>query len=278
MKAPNHLAVVMDGNGRWAKERHLHRADGHRAGKEALKKIVAHCMQRNIPHLSVFAFSSENWRRPTTEVSAILHLFEAALSQESKELAERGVRLKMVGDLSKFSLSLRQMIHLAESKTANNHRLILTVAVNYGGRWDIVQAGEKVAKAGLEFTEENYAKHLAFAHLPDPDLIIRTGGEKRLSNFMLWQAAYAEIYFSEVLWPLFTPEALDMALQWFAGRERRFGMTSEQIHPPSSPTAPQTFTPHAPAPLRATNRFTDSWIRLFRKTNPHENNHSEAAP
>lgn len=231
---PQHIAIVMDGNGRWAKERNIPRAEGHRAGKDALRHLVAHCANLGVPYLSVFAFSSENWRRPTEEVSALLRLFESALGQESRELAKSGVRLNMVGDLSRFPLALRKMIELAESHTRANSRLQLTVAVNYGGRWDIVQAAQKMAKAGTEFSEEAFAKHLAFAGLPDPDLLIRTGGEQRLSNFMLWQSAYSEIYFSNLLWPQFTPSHMDEALVWFAGRERRFGMTSDQLSSPLS--------------------------------------------
>lgn len=230
---PQHLAIVMDGNGRWAKEHMLSRSEGHRAGKDALREIVAHCVKVGVRYLTVFAFSSENWRRPTDEVSALLRLFESALNQETSELAKSGVRLKMIGDLSRFPLALRKMIELSESRTQNHDRLYLTVAINYGGRWDIINAIRGLIREGHlvdePLSEERFAKHLSLGKYPDPDLLIRTGGEQRVSNFLLWQIAYSEIYFSDTLWPEFTPAHLDRAFAWFAGRERRFGQTSDQL-------------------------------------------------
>lgn len=235
---PKHIAIVMDGNGRFAKAQGKTRTEGHRIGKDNLKTIVGECIKQKIPYLSVFAFSSENWSRPEEEVSSLMELFVSSLNNESRELAENGVQLKIIGDISKFSFSLRKMISVAEALTKNNKKLILNVAINYGGRWDIINAAKKFAQQQLQkksenkktvFLEDDFVKELAFANCPEVDLLIRTGGEKRISNFMLWQIAYAEIYFSDVLWPNFNALELTLALNWYSSRERRFGKISEQL-------------------------------------------------
>ena len=227
---PHHVAIVMDGNGRWAMRRGKSRSYGHQAGSEALKKTVEAIIRRDIPVLTVFAFSCENWRRPPTEVRKLLDLFLRALNKDVRELHQHGVRINFMGDRSVFNPSLREGMAQAEQLTCANQRLQLNVAVNYSGRADVVNAARRIAAAAStgnlaaeDLTEERLNRELTLSHLPPPDLFIRTGGEKRLSNFLLWQIAYTELHFSDVLWPDFGPQALDEALVDFAGRERRFG-------------------------------------------------------
>ena len=230
---PKHVAVIMDGNGRWAKRRFLPRVAGHQRGVEALRETIKACIARRIDYLTVFAFSSENWRRPAEEVSVLRQLFLAALESELDKMHENGIRLKIVGDLSQFGERIVELAHRGERVTAANTKLTLTIAANYGGRWDILQAMNHVARdharQPVEFTEELLAPHLAMSYAPEPDLFIRTGGEQRISNFLLWQLAYTELYFTQTLWPDFDGAALDEAIAWYAARERRFGRTSEQL-------------------------------------------------
>lgn len=230
---PRHVAIIMDGNGRWAKKRFLPRFAGHSKGVETVREMVKACLARGIDYLTLFAFSSENWRRPQDEVSLLMQLFVKALQQEVSRLHANGVRLKVVGDLSRFDVSLRQLINEAEAQTADNSKLTLTICANYGGRWDVIQAVNRLSKAQPErcgeFTEAELEAHLAMAYAPEPDLFIRTGGEQRISNFLLWQLAYTEIYFTDTLWPEFDTAALDTAIASYAKRERRFGRTSEQL-------------------------------------------------
>jgi undecaprenyl diphosphate synthase len=233
---PRHIAIIMDGNGRWAQRRGLPRHAGHPAGVEAVRKVIEHCVQRKIQVLTLFAFSSENWRRPKNEVGLIMDLFIRSLRKEARRLQRNGVRLKVIGDRSAFSEKLQQRIQEVEALTADNQVLVLQVAANYGGRWDVLQAARRLAlevQEGVldpdDIQEEDVARVLSFPELPDPDLFIRTGGEQRLSNFLLWQAAYAELYFTDLLWPDFDAAALDAALEVYAGRQRRFGQTSEQV-------------------------------------------------
>ncbi len=233
---PRHIAVIMDGNGRWAKRRGLPRYAGHPVGVEAVRRIVEACVERGVQVLTLFAFSSENWQRPQKEVSLIMDLFIRALRKEARRLHRNGVKLTVIGDRSAFSEKLQKHIHEVESLTRDNTRLLLQVAANYGGRWDITQAArqlaERVQSGELrpdQITESALSGALSFAGQPDPDLFIRTGGEKRVSNFLLWQCAYTELYFSETLWPDFDAAALDEALQDYANRQRRFGRTGEQV-------------------------------------------------
>ena len=226
---PRHVAIVMDGNGRWASKRYLPRIAGHKQGVEALKRIVRACAQRNIPALTVFAFSSENWSRPADEVSGLMELLALALSKEVAQLKADGVRLHFVGARDGLSDRVKKGFASAEASTALNTVLTLNVCFNYGGRWDIAQAAAQLADAGLPITEAGLSGALSLAHCPDPDLLIRTGGEMRLSNFVLWQAAYSELHFSDLLWPDFDEAALDTALHEYASRERRFGKTSDQL-------------------------------------------------
>jgi undecaprenyl diphosphate synthase len=226
---PHHIAIVMDGNGRWAAKRFLPRIAGHRQGIEALRRAVSACVARGVSVLTVFAFSSENWKRPADEVSGLMSLLGLALSKEVPQLQKDGVRLRVVGAREYLSERVQLELFDAESMTSGNQKLLLNVCFNYGGRWDIAQAASKLSREGLPIDEESLGRELATAHCGDPDLIIRTGGEMRLSNFLLWQAAYSELFFSEVLWPDFDASALDLALAAFASRERRFGMTSDQI-------------------------------------------------
>jgi undecaprenyl diphosphate synthase len=224
---PRHVAVVMDGNGRWAQRRFLPRSSGHKFGVDALKKIVRHCAEIGVAHLTVFAFSSENWARPAEEVQTLMDLFVKALQRESAELARQGVQLRVVGDLSAFSAEMRGLIAQSEALTRGNTTLVLNVALNYGGRWDMLQAAQALSAAGEVPSSDGIARHLALAHSPDPDLLIRTGGEHRISNFLLWQLAYTELYFTDILWPDFNTEAFDAALADFAHRQRRFGGVPE---------------------------------------------------
>lgn len=226
---PRHIAVIMDGNGRWAKRRLLPRIAGHKQGVESLRRCARACVERGVQVLTVFAFSSENWNRPQEEVSGLMSLLANALAKEVAQLSRDGVRLYFVGDRQGLSDKVRDGLAEAERITAHNTRLVLNVCFNYGGRWDIAQAARKLVARGLELTPENLDKAMALQHVPDPDLMIRTGGETRISNFLLWQAAYTELFFSDALWPDFDETALDEAIAVFGGRERRFGQTSEQI-------------------------------------------------
>jgi undecaprenyl diphosphate synthase len=229
---PRHVAIILDGNGRWARSRMLPRIAGHRRGLEAVRATVENCAERGIEYLTLFAFSSENWRRPAEEVALLLQLFQSALTNEAERLHRAGVRLKVVGDTRRFGRKIRLLIEQAESLTAGNRRLTLTIAANYGGRWDILQALTRLlAEKGRpeKVDEAALAPYLAMSYAPEPDLFIRTGGEQRISNFLLWQLAYSELYFTETLWPDFDAQALDQAIASYRGRERRFGRTSEQV-------------------------------------------------
>ncbi|OQC11709.1 undecaprenyl diphosphate synthase family protein [Candidatus Skiveiella danica] len=226
---PHHIAIVMDGNGRWATRRYLPRVAGHRQGVESLRRCVRACSDRGVRVLTVFAFSSENWNRPPEEVSGLMELLAMALGREVPQLKHDGVRIHIVGDRSTLSEKMRLGLTQAEATTAQNTRLILNVCFNYGGRWDIAQAAAKLAAQGEPITEASLDRAMALAHVPDPDLLIRTGGERRISNFLLWQAAYSELYFSDRLWPDFDEIALDEAIADYGRRERRFGLTSGQI-------------------------------------------------
>lgn len=226
---PHHVAIVMDGNGRWATKRFLPRVAGHKQGVESLRRCVKACADRGVGVLTVFAFSSENWNRPPEEVSGLMQLMVGALAREVPRLNADGVRLHFVGERAGLSDKMVAGLVSAEQTTAHNTRLILNICFNYGGRWDIARAAAKLAEQGLPMTEMNLDRAMALAHVPDPDLFIRTGGEQRLSNFLLWQSAYAELFFSDKLWPEFDEAALDEAIAAFQGRERRFGQTSAQI-------------------------------------------------
>lgn len=229
VSVPGHIAIVMDGNGRWASKRFLPRIAGHKQGVDVLKRTVRSCALRGVQVLTVFAFSSENWRRPADEVSALMDILVVALSRELNQLKKDGVKLQFIGSRNGLSERVRQSLEGAEAQTADNKVITLNVCFNYGGRWDVVNAAQALAQAGEEITEESLARKLSTHTTGDPDLVVRTGGEMRLSNFLLWQAAYSELYFSEVLWPDFDEAALDAAIEAFATRERRFGMTSEQL-------------------------------------------------
>lgn len=226
---PRHIAIVMDGNGRWAKRRFLPRLAGHKQGVDVLRRCVQACAQRGVAVLTVFAFSSENWNRPQEEVSGLMELLAKALSREVPQLLRDGVQLHFVGARAGLSDKVRDGLVQAEAATAHNTRLVLNVCFNYGGRWDVAQAAAQLAARGEPITESSLDRAMALAHVSDPDLLIRTGGEMRLSNFLLWQAAYAELYFTDKLWPDFDDAALDEAIAAFHARERRFGKTSEQI-------------------------------------------------
>jgi undecaprenyl diphosphate synthase len=227
---PKHIAVIMDGNGRWAKRRLLPRTAGHKRGVDAVRTLVEAVRARGIGYLTLFAFSSENWRRPHEEVSTLMELFAAAITREAEQLLSNGVRLRFIGDRSRFGERLQASMSEVEQLTAGNDGLHLTVAVNYGGRWDILQAAQRAAATddGLA-SEQDFARHLSLAFAPELDLLIRSGGEHRISNFLLWQCAYAELFFTETLWPDFCAQDLDEALEAFAQRERRFGQVSEQL-------------------------------------------------
>lgn len=233
-KAPHHIAIVMDGNGRWASKRFLPRIAGHKQGVESLKRCARACDARGVRVLTVFAFSSENWKRPSEEVSGLMDLFALALAREVNQLRADGVQLRFIGDRHGLSARVLQHMDEAQAATADNSRLILNVCFNYGGRWDIVQAAQALVHQGRALTEENFSQAMALAHAPDPDLVIRTGGEQRISNFLLWQSAYSEFFFSDVLWPDFDDAALDHAIASFSQRERRFGQTSAQVQAVSS--------------------------------------------
>lgn len=226
---PHHVAIVMDGNGRWAKKRMMPRVAGHKQGVDALRQTVRACIERGISVLTVFAFSSENWNRPVEEVSGLMDLLAVALTREVPKLHKNGVQLHFPGERKGLSARVVQGLQKAQETTAGNNRLVLNVCFNYGGRWDIAQAARQLLAQGREITEENLDEAMSLAHVPDPDLLIRTGGEMRISNFLLWQVAYSELFFTPCLWPDFGGAELDRALADFAGRERRFGLTPEQL-------------------------------------------------
>jgi undecaprenyl diphosphate synthase len=232
LPVPRHIAIIMDGNGRWATKRLLPRFAGHKRGVDMVEEIVEACAARGVEYLTLFAFSSENWRRPPDEVSLLMTLFMKALQSQLNKMHGNNIRLKVVGDLTAFDAKLQAMVAKAEQQTAGNTRLTLTICANYGGRWDIMQAAGKMAAqhpGATQFTEADLAQHLAMAYAPEPDLFIRTGGEQRISNFLLWQLAYTELYFTETYWPAFNAAALDLAIASYRNRERRFGRTSEQL-------------------------------------------------
>ncbi len=230
---PQHVAVIMDGNGRWAKKRFLPRVAGHVKGVELVREMVRACLERGVHYLTLFAFSSENWRRPQEEVSLLMQLFVKALEQEVEKLDRNGVRLRIIGDLSRFEPHLQELIRKGEEKTAGNTKLDLTIAANYGGRWDIMQAMNRMLAAHPDkregWQEADLEPYLSMSFAPEPDLFIRTGGEERISNFLLWQLAYTELYFTPTLWPEFDTVEFDKAIASFQKRERRFGRTSEQL-------------------------------------------------
>jgi len=238
---PRHVAIIMDGNGRWAKKRMLPRVAGHKRGVEAVRVIVRASVERGIDYLTLFAFSSENWRRPAEEVSILMELFLRALEVEVGKLHENGIRLKVIGDTARFDHRIRAQIAAGELLTAANPRLTLTIAANYGGRWDIAQAARtyyrrhpEALAEGAPLDADAIAPYLALAYAPEPDLFIRTGGEQRVSNFVLWQLAYSELWFTDRLWPDFDAAALDEAIASYRTRERRYGRTSEQLVTPAA--------------------------------------------
>lgn len=249
-EVPRHIAIIMDGNGRWAKKRFMPRVAGHKRGVETVREIIKACIERGVGYLTLFAFSSENWRRPQEEVTFLMQLFLRALEEEVSKLHENNIRFRVIGDLSRFDPQIVGLIRKGESLTAKNAALTLTIAANYGGRWDILQAVEKMLAChpGQQsgFSEEDLAAHLALNFGPEPDLFIRTGGEQRISNFMLWQLAYTELYFTDTLWPEFDTAALDAAIGSYRRRERRFGRTSEQLQPTIAPPRPEVEC-HSPA-------------------------------
>ncbi len=237
-RVPRHVAVVMDGNGRWAKKRFMPRFFGHKQGVDALVRTVQACSDRGIEYLTVFAFSSENWKRPSEEVSGLMNLVLVAVAKYLKKLADEGVQIRIVGDRAAVSEKVRAAWDQTEAATAQNRRIVLSVAFNYGGRWDVVQACQRAMREGVaphELTEAKLASYLSMSYAPDPDLFIRTGGEVRISNFLLWQTAYAELVFSECLWPDFDQKELDKAIAAYAARDRRFGgVKNESGAPPPS--------------------------------------------
>jgi len=233
---PRHIAIIMDGNNRWAKERRLPGLAGHKAGVDCVRSVIEGCIETGVESLTLFAFSSENWKRPPLEVKGLMELFKLALDREAKKLLKNNIRLRVVGDKTSFSESLQKKIQHVESLTAGCDGLQLNIAANYGGRWDIVQAAQQMAEQcaqgalqSSDITEENFGKCINLSDLPEPDLCIRTGGEQRISNFLIWQFAYTELYFSDAYWPDFDKEHLKVAMQDYSGRQRRFGKTSEQV-------------------------------------------------
>jgi len=233
---PQHIAIIMDGNGRWARRRGMPRIAGHKRGVESVRALVKSCARLQIPYLTLFAFSSENWRRPSKEVSFLTDLLMGTLEREVKKLHEGGVNLRIIGDVGRFGSRINLLIDNAHSLTSTSKPLTLTVAINYGGKWDLVQASRRIAArvaAGElqpeDITEDTVTAHLSTAGMPEPDLFIRTGGEQRISNFLLWQLAYTELYFTDILWPDFGAPELDDAIASFKGRERRFGQTGDQV-------------------------------------------------
>ncbi|MCD8340224.1 MAG: di-trans,poly-cis-decaprenylcistransferase [Burkholderiales bacterium] len=233
---PRHVAIVMDGNGRWAKARNMPRLAGHRKGVNAVRAVVECAGETGIPNLSLFAFSSENWNRPEAEVGGLMSLFMTALTKEVDELQKVGVRLRMAGETSRFSPDLRRQMEIAEKQTAEGTRLNLNICINYGGRWDIVNACRQIVSQGIapdKIDEKLFSQYLQVPDSGDVDLMIRSGGESRISNFFLWQDAYAELYFTPVLWPDFGKKDFLEALQWYAHRQRRFGKTGDQVQQPN---------------------------------------------
>ena len=231
---PKHLAIIMDGNGRWATKRFLPRVAGHSQGLNTVREIVKECGDLGVEYLTLFAFSSENWRRPAEEVGFLMKLFLTALEKEVSRLDKNNVRLRVVGDLTRFDQQIQERVAQAEETTANNTGLNLTIAANYGGRWDMLQAISACLKANPGIppegvTEALLTPHLSMSYAPEPDLFIRTGGEQRISNFLLWQLAYTELYFTDLLWPDFDAKALQASFAWYRERERRFGRTSAQV-------------------------------------------------
>lgn len=234
---PQHIAIILDGNGRWATERRLPRTAGHKKGVDAVRATVEGCARLGVRYLTLFAFSSENWRRPQDEVSLLMRLFISALQREANQLHRNGIRLRIIGDLSRFDVKLQKAIASAEALTAANTGMTLTVAANYGGRWDLLQAATAAMRERLgrgesldqPLEEAEIDAHLSMHYAPEPDLFIRTGGEQRISNFLIWQLAYTELYFCSRYWPDFDAEALEEALAWYRRRERRFGRTSAQL-------------------------------------------------
>lgn len=233
---PQHVAIIMDGNGRWAEKKGLPRIAGHKAGVETVREVIRACVEKGIKVLTLFAFSSENWRRPEKEVSLLMSLFLVALQREVKKLHKNDVQLRIIGDVSAFDNKIQEQIRKSEELTKNNETLVLNIAANYGGQWDItcavksladqVQNGKLIAD---DITPDLISQNLSMCDLPEPDLFIRSGGEQRISNFLIWQLAYSELYFTDTLWPDFDRKAFDLALASFAGRQRRFGHTGEQI-------------------------------------------------
>jgi len=235
-RVPAHVAIIMDGNGRWATRRHLPRTAGHAKGVQAVRRVVEFCGRQGVRHLTLFAFSSENWRRPADEVSLLMRLFVQALEREVQRLQEQGVCLRVVGDLAAFDPKLRALIDDAQARTAGNDTLHLTIAANYGGRWDILQAVQRLlaarpelAQTPTQLDEAALTPYLAMPWAPEPDLFIRTGGEQRISNFLIWQLAYTELYFTDAYWPDIDAAHMQRAFDWYAARERRFGRTSAQL-------------------------------------------------
>jgi len=233
---PKHIAIIMDGNGRWARQRNEPRHKGHREGVKAVKRIVKACIKNHIDILTLFAFSSENWKRPRKEVSLLMELFLTALASEIRELNSNGVRVRFIGDRTNIPANVQRAMEDAETLTAQNSQITMVIAVSYGGHWDITQAAQHLAariQTGEikveDINEDHLAEHLSTVDLPPPDLFIRTGGERRISNFLLWQIAYTELYFTDTLWPDFNEESLEMAFKDYAQRQRRYGMTGEQL-------------------------------------------------
>lgn len=233
VQVPRHIAIIMDGNGRWARKRLMPRVAGHAKGVDSVREVVRTCLDNKVEYLTLFAFSSENWRRPKDEVSFLMQLFIKSLKGEIERIHRNNIRLRVVGDLSRFDKPLVDMVRESEALTAGNTAMNLTICANYGGRWDIMQAANRLAQAQPEkcghWTEADLSPYLAMAHTPEPDLFIRTGGEERISNFMIWQLAYTELYFTDRLWPEFDARTLDAAIVSYRRRERRFGRTSEQL-------------------------------------------------
>lgn len=234
---PQHIVVIMDGNGRWATRRFLPRIAGHKKGVDAVREMVSNCAELGVKHLTLFTFSSENWRRPKEEISLLMRLFVTALEVEIERLHQNGIRLRVIGDIAAFDNRLKTLIQEAEERTCNNQQLCLTLAANYGGRWDIMQAIQKclldhpeLAQQPSQINEALFERYLCMSDMPEPDLFIRTGGEQRISNFLLWQLAYTELYFTDTYWPDFDRAALDQAILSYQRRERRYGRTSEQLH------------------------------------------------
>jgi undecaprenyl diphosphate synthase len=233
---PEHIAIIMDGNGRWARQRGLPRVAGHRKGVETVRAVIQACAKKTVPWLTVFAFSSENWRRPKKEVELLMDLFIQALDKEIQELHRNNIRFQIIGDINPLSQSIKNRVAKSEALTKDNSGLTLSVALNYGGRWDIAEASRKVAADVLRgkreistVDEDTLSGYLSTDGMPDPDLFIRTGGEKRISNFLLWQLAYTELYFTDIYWPDFNESEFEQALDWFAQRQRRYGQTGDQV-------------------------------------------------